>query len=167
MEEDDEDIISYSFQVSNGSIYSVYFDPYQYVKYTDRFRYLLHNGYGFGFTRVYKALSPWTKDPLIGTTIARIIVDFIETNGANTVLLYHCDFSDKKQKGRSMIFDQWHSGSDMTHLIKKRSLEVEKPLQDKKETNYIGYLTSCTNPDIVKVEDEFVIFVEDLIGNKP
>jgi len=162
-EEDDGDVISYSFITSNGSLYYVYFDPYQYIKYTDVYPHLLRFGYAFGFQRSVKGHG-WLSDTKIGSTISKIIFDFIQENGNEVVLLYHCDYADKKQKGRDKIFNEWYENSEIKHAFIKKRVEVNIT-NDKGNENdyYVGYLTSINNHHSINVENEFSMFAEKLV----
>lgn len=165
-EEDNEDIISYSFLTHNGSLYSVYFDPYQYVKYISEYPGLFTQGYGFGFNRVLKSKN-WEKDPLIGVTIAKIVIDFIEERGSGVVLLYHCDYVDNKQNGRNKIFNTWFDLTNVSQSIVDNRVKVDLPQIDGSVLHtFMGYLTSINNINRGKASEEFTAFAERLAVNK-
>ncbi len=168
LEEDDSDVISYSFLTSNRSVYYVYFDPYEYVRYTDNYPHLLESGFAFGFQRIIKGNGPWISDLKIGETISRIVIDFIKEHGADVVLLYHCDYSDKKQRGRDKIFNDWYECSAMKQsFIKKKIAVIIVNKNGGVIDYYMGYLTSKNNSLSQNVEDEFSLFAENLASNKP
>ena len=166
-EKDDEDIISYSFLTSNGSLYFVYFDPYHYVKYVNDYPNLLNPGFGFGFGRAHKASGVWRQDALIGETIAKIVSDFIAEYGNEVVLLYHCEYLDGKQKARNKVFHDWYNDSQIKDAVIKKGLVVNLFDREGIETDYfVGYLTSCHNKNSTQVEEEFSVFAEKLVTNK-
>ena len=166
-EQDDDDVISYSFLTSHGLLYYVYFDPYEYNDHIGRYPHLLNSGYGFGFHRMSKGKG-WINDPKTGETISKIIFDFIEDRGNDVVLLYHCDYSDAKQKGRDKIFNNWYTKSKIKKAIIKKSVKVSQIEENGKETDYfMGYLTTIENPKKEEVEIEFTTFAENLVSGKP
>jgi hypothetical protein len=129
---------------------------------------LLKYGYAFGFFRTYKSGEGWKNDPLIGETISKIIRDFISTHGPEVVLLYHCDYSDRKQKGQDKTFERWYQNSAVNHQFIKKRIEVDIVNNQGIQTEYfIGYLTSCDNPGKLVVEIEFARFAESLTIGKP
>jgi len=166
-EEDDQDLISYYFLTDRGDYYYVYFDPYQYDGYIDSYPNLLGLGFGFGFHRVSKQ-EGWTADPKIGDTISNIVLHFIRERTNEVVLLYHCEYGDKKQRGRDKIFQDWYNNSAIKDTIIKKRLQVSQIERDGKETNiYMGYLTPDKNNKKNEVEQEFTLFAEKLVANKP
>lgn len=166
-EKDDEDVIAYSFVTDNGSLYYVYFDPYQYVGYTNVYPNLLSLGYGFGFHRPFKPDGSWPKDEKIGATISKIISDFIEENGDEVVLLYHCDHEDSKQRGRNLIFNRWYNTTDIQATILKQSIKIDQVTESGDDVEmHMGYLTSRDNPLLHDVKKEFLTFAENLTSYK-
>lgn len=166
-EEDDKDVISYSFLTSHGSLYYVYFDPYQYTEHTEKYPNLLNFGYGFGFHRISRQ-KEWVYDSKIGETISKIVFDFIEEYGNRVVLLYHCDFADKKQKGRDKIFHNWYENSKIKESIIKERIKINQVDNNGKEVDFfLGYLTARKNDKYKEVGNEFSIFAEALASNKP
>jgi len=166
-EEDGDDIIAYSFISSNGAIYAIYFDPYQYLEYVNDYPILLSYGFGLGFYRKAKEGTIYGNDNLISATISQIILDFLESNPPDTVLLYHCDYKDGKQKGRNKIFNNWYTKSPYNNTIIKNSIPIYINNQDGVVSDYyLGYLTNSNNTNIDALETEFLLFAENLILNK-
>lgn len=167
LEEDDDDVICYSFITSCGSIYVVYFDPYQYIEHVENYPNLLSSGFGFGFNRMIRSKTISNIDILIYHTISKIISDFLESCHPNTVLLYHCDYKDGKQKGRNKIFNNWYNKSSLKTSFIKRSIPIYITSENEDVTDYyVGYLTSVNNSNKELIEDEFSLFAENIIANK-
>ncbi len=163
IKEEESDIISYSFLTITNALYYVYFDPYQYALHVEDYPNLLKLGYGFGFERMSKP-SNWVEDPLIFSTISQIVFDFIQDNGNEVVLLYHCDNSDQKQKGRDKIFEDWYRKSELnTEIFKKRISICHRNSEDQEITMFMGYLTSESNQSKSQIEEEFQFFAENLV----
>lgn len=164
-EEDDNDLITYSFRTSKGSLYYVYFNPYEYNTYTQQYPCLFKLGFGFGFFRTFKSANDKLPDPIVGLTISRIVTDFIEEKGNDVVLLYHCDHSDGKQKGRDKIFTDWYneSGSENEIIMNRVQITREDTAGNKTEL-FIGYLTPATNANKLEVEEEFSLFGANIIS---
>lgn len=164
-EEDDNDLITYSFRTAKGSLYYVYFNPYEYNNYTHQYPYLLRLGFGFGFFRTYRATTDRLPDPIVGLTISRIVMDFIEEKGNDVVLLYHCDHTDGKQKGRDKIFVEWHNLSGNKNKITMNRVQITREDTNGKKTElFIGYLTPTRNPNMSEVEEEFSLFGANIIS---
>jgi hypothetical protein len=166
-EVDEEDVITYSFATSNNILYSVYFDPYAYSVHVDKYPDLLNLGFTFGFYRVSSTQEAWVQDPMIGITISKIVFDFIQEYGDDVVLLYHCDYADRKQEGRDKIFHQWYELSEIKHSIIKKRIEIKQVEENGTTTAfYLGYLTSIQNPKRENIQNEFSLFAENLSANK-
>jgi hypothetical protein len=148
----------YAFNTINGRVISVYFSPDQYVEYVADYPTLLSHGYGFGF---YPTAEPMynlnAPDEKIKKTIARIIFDFLNTQGEDVVLLYHCDHADEKQALRNRKFNYWYDSCPDSVKIVKETIELEKFLPNGTSKNYyMGYITPIGNKvkDLVKAEFE-------------
>ncbi len=166
-EVDEDDIVSYSFR-TGASIYYVYFDPYQYASYVEKYPNLLTLGFGFGFNRINtNSLSTSTRDHKIGVTISKIVFDFIQERGDKVVLLYHCDFQDEKQKGRDRIFNEWYESSEIKDNIFKQRLHITVEYEDRTSDLFMGYLTSAKNENKDAVDCEFMTFGQNLASSKP
>lgn len=162
-EEDDNDIVAYSFKTVNGSLYYVYFDPYEYNGYTEVYPNLLNLGFGLGFSRASKSQNDNNSDPRVGVTISKIVSDFIEEKGTEVVLLFHCDHSDGKQKGRDKIFLKWYQVYNSNNSVLMRRMQVNGTDARGNEMQlFLGYLTPVNNPHLIAVGEEFDHFAEQL-----
>jgi hypothetical protein len=158
-EQDEDGSFFYYFGTSQNFVYTVYFKIDEYSQYVRNFPLLLQNGYALGFRKTSLAgnLSNKSYDTKIFPTIFQIINDFFESNGNETVLLYHCDTSDEKQEKRSRLFNKWESYLEDTFL-ERHSIEVRINESD----YYLGFITSTQNADIneLKIEfDDFAFFI--------
>jgi len=154
--EDDGEEIVYNFTTTEAT-YSVYFRPNEYTKYLESYPHLLRAAYGFGFFQFpHTSGSKIRPDAKIQYTIDTIILDFFSTQDNNTVLLYHCDYSDGRQDSRSCKFKKWYSSSSARATIKKHEINIETKDGKGDITNhYIGYLSPYVNSEIDIAHQEF------------
>ena len=163
----DDNSVVYAFVTATGVVYNVYFRPNEYDRYIEHFPNLLDNYFGFGFFKLSKPAKVNIRDEKIYITIARITASFISTQHKDTVLLYHCDHEDGRQKGREKVFSNWYKTSHHSTHLTKRTVELVLPDYNGVETcYYMGYLTAKDNTILDKVEAEFESFVEHLIIDK-
>ncbi|WP_145959412.1 DUF6169 family protein [Flavipsychrobacter stenotrophus] len=159
--------MSFPIHSSQQITHYVYFDPYQYVDHIDNYPALLRLGYGFGFQRM-SIPNTFDADPLVGKTISRIIFDFIEERSNEVVLLYHCEYIDKKQKGRDRIFQEWYDNSPAKELVIKKRIEINQTDSSGNRISFfMGYLVSGKNRNKLKIDEEFSTFADKLIAGKP
>jgi len=168
-EEDEEGNISYGFITDYGLVYVVYFNVNEYTPYVEDFSTLLQDGYAFGFNRIRpNKHQKNSADPKVFSTIHQILLDFFKDKGNNTVLLYHCDDSDNKQRGRNKLFNDWNVNykAQPDQLLVKHSVEVDVPRKDHLRTVYLGYIISNQNPESDKIAQQFEDFAVALIRPK-
>lgn len=166
--EEQDGSIYYVFSTDNNCGYTVYFKMDEYTDYVEEYPLLLQNGYAFGFHR-NKFSSPQknTKDPLVLETIYKIITDFLDQKGLETVLLYHCDANDNKQACRNKLFNDWEKMVAERSGILKHSIEVIIGAgTENQQDNYLGFLTLLDNPLIEDIKSEFEDFSINLIMPK-
>lgn len=171
-DDDDEELSIYNFITSTNKVYAIGFDPTQYVKYLDDFPCLLSHGYGLTIVRLPKTLDrkEVNKDDRVWSTIYAIVLDFIESSGPETVLLYHCDSSDNKQASRGKLFDNIYEKLPEGHDMVKYSLEVDVKAKDGiDQRNHLGFL--CKESFRHKAEailemDKFAAYLIDISESK-
>jgi len=155
--------VFYEFFTDNELSYTIYFNVDEYSQVVDDFPNLLQKGYAFGFRRrQFIDSSKKVLDPKVFSTIHCIILDFLKKYGSETILLYHCDVSDKKQACRNKLFDNWEKKIIIDSILIKHSINVA--LGD--NTYFLGFITLQTNPQIEQVKDEFEEFCVHLIQSK-
>lgn len=162
---DDEDgELSYTFESVNGALYSVTFDVREYNDYTERYPHLFNFGHALSFFRMTRPIQKSKLDERIEHTIGKIISDFFTDNGNEAVLLFHCDFSDKRQKCRDHLFTQWYSNSpEKNNYFRER---VGATVFETNVTHYMGFLTPMNNPNLALVQLEFDACYFNLIQDK-
>ncbi|PWK79957.1 hypothetical protein LX99_00418 [Mucilaginibacter oryzae] len=162
-EQDEDGSLFYWFATGDNFVYSVYFKTDEYSQYTQNFPLLLKTGYAFGFRKTPQTRSLRGKafDPKVFPTIRQIINDFFDSSGNETMLLYHCDTSDKKQEKRSRLFNIWEHKAKVTHL-ERHAVEVFI-----NETHYcLGFITPTKNPDLESIKIEFNDFAYFIVQEK-
>ncbi|AMR31978.1 hypothetical protein A0256_11360 [Mucilaginibacter sp. PAMC 26640] len=166
--EDQDGSFYYIFTTSDKSGYTVYFKMDEYTDYVNDFPLLLQKGFAFGFhKKEFVADSKKSKDPMVFETIYKIALDFLEQQGIETVLLYHCDANDGKQACRNRLFENWAKVSHERKNFIKHSIEIVigDDTAEKKDM-YLGFLTLLENPLIDEVRNEFEEFSIYLITPK-
>ena len=157
----------YHFTSHHNLIYSVYFRISDYDQWLEDYPYLLQNGYAFGFAPLYTLPDKKKQlDESIFLTLCSIIEDFIKLNGADCVLLYHCDHADNRQAYRNKLFDAWYASTPLSTMIEKYSLEFSIEEDNKHTSYYLGYLTPKSNPNLSVLQAEFENFSFKLIVGK-
>ena len=168
VEEWDSQALGYYFITENNSVYVVFFDSGEYEKWLHNYPNLLENGYALVVHREVKGYPLVRKDPKIAVTISKILSDFFKDNH-KAVLLYHCDFADKKQAGRNKLFDDWEASiqEDIGILRKSVSAEISnKDSEGNATIQYLGFITRFDNPLLTIIEEEFSRFVDNVIPYK-
>lgn len=166
--EQEEDIVHYAFITSTESIFSVYFNPPGFSDYLDDLPVLSEKGRLFGFFPVDETVKKQKHDPLIATTVCKIVEDYFETFGKDIVLLYHCDNEDKRQHIRSKLFDLWYDKKQDSLAIFKDTLiaKINKPNGDVK-IEFLGFLAHNENSDALnQIREEFISISALLISRK-
>jgi hypothetical protein len=161
--EEEDGLVSYAFITINSAVYTVYFNIKEYDKHLDKYPHLFNKGVGFGFFLNVKP-NKFGLDPLVSATIEAILHEFIETNGVETVLLFHCDYSDARQACRDKLFTTWYNQSDSRHEFKRDRFEAT--IQETGVMHFMGYLTPILNPNIEKVQLEFDACAFNLMQDK-
>ncbi|AYL96355.1 DUF6169 family protein [Mucilaginibacter celer] len=162
-EQDEDSSIFYYFVTSQNFVYTVYFKVDEYSHYIQNFPLLLQSGYALGFRKTSLAGNESNKlyDAKIFPTIYQVINDFVEFNGSETVLLYHCDTSDKKQRERSRLFDKWESYVKVT-CLERHNVEV----RINESSYYLGFIANSNNSNIEVLKHEFNDFAYFIIREK-
>ncbi len=154
-EEDEENSIFFQFITKDNNAYTVYFKIDDYTQYIDEFPLLLQKGYSFGIRRQkFSTQRKNFSDPLVFSTIYRIVLDFFESNGNETILLYHCDHSDGKEVYRNKLFENWERKISHINALEKHSIEVQVGEKD----FFLGFITLPNNPLIDDIKAEFEAF---------
>ncbi|MBD1394607.1 DUF6169 family protein [Mucilaginibacter glaciei] len=140
----------------------------EYTGYVNNYPLLLQKGYAFGFhKKKFNADSKNKNDELVASTIYKICLDFLQEQGIETVLLYHCDANDGKQACRNKLFNKWSDTIVKANTIVKHSIEVViGDDTDNKKEMYLGFLTLNENPLIEEIKTEFNDFSINLIAPK-
>ncbi len=159
--EEDEDGIFYHFVTRYNFVYTVYFKIDEYTTYIDEFPLLLQKGFAFGFRKTAIENAKNADDLSVFSTLYQIINDFFNSNGHETVLLYHCDQTDGRQLIRSKLFDRWERKIENS-ILERHAVEV--CIQDK--DFYLGFITSSDNPFLGDVINEFESFSYYIIQGK-
>ncbi len=103
-------------------------------------------------------------DERIEHTVGKIISDFFTANGNQSVLLFHCDFTDKRQKCRDQLFTLWYNNSpEKNNYYRER---VGTTVFETEDTHYMGFLTPINNPNLALVQLEFDACYFNLIQDK-
>lgn len=154
----------YTF-LSKDCVYTVVFNPSQYIKYIETFPALLDFGIGLSFFQFrHDETSKKRKDPKVGNTICKILIQYLESQEVDSILLYHCDHTDGKQKGRSKLFSGWHEAFDKDNAIVKHEVcVVEEGKAGEIKEYFIGYLALSNNPRLKDASLEFDKFSATLI----
>lgn len=167
IKEEDNDVEYTFYSEINDIIYNVTFSIDDYSLYLNDFPTLLQNSYSFGFRSKKFSQKNTKKDNLIFPTIYKIINNFMDYAGKQTVLLYHCDVADDKQTYRNKLFNNWGKLVNGTNLYKHSvETEIQKTEQSSKINYYFGFITFLDNPNIDKVKQEFESFTFYIIQPK-
>lgn len=165
-EEHSDGNYTYSFITDSNILYSIEFDLSVYDEYLEQFPLLLNNGYAFSIFSHETAIGTKRKyDEGVRNTIFMIVNKQYTYCGDDTILLFHCDHADNKQRHRSIVFNTWYREADQANEYIKESLEIEVN-QDPVQKHYLGYITKRTNSQIVQLEEEFDRFSYFMIGAK-
>jgi hypothetical protein len=152
--EDSEKLYTF-YSPRNKRIYAVSFDTYLYQDFLEDFPCLLSKGCSLGFYNI-PTEKPFRQkhDPLASSTIQCIIQDYLQSQGNECVLLYHCDTQDNRQYCRHLLFDRWYRAGAFSSFIKEAA-EATIPVGDEKKKYYIGYITARDNPNLENIKLEF------------
>jgi len=132
--------------------YTVYFNEYVYKDLVENCEFLSLGSYSFGF--FHSDLNPDLKkkgDPIIGETISLIVQDFFNTEGENSIILFHCDGIDSMGLHRHKTFSRWYKNSTINTTITMYQIEVEVG----GESHYLGFLCHNNNTHIPEIKQEF------------
>ena len=159
----DDDGVFYQFITKHSIGYTVYFRLYEYSKYVNNFPLLLQKGYSFGLRKQkFDDSKRNINDIKVFSTIYNIVADFFSDYGKDVILLYHCDFSDKRQAHRNKLFDLWEKNVLSENTISKYSVEVQIGHDD----FYLGFISLNDNPLIEEIKSEFAEFSYFIIQPK-
>ena len=136
----------------------------EYDHHLDNYPHLFLNGFGFGFFKMSNPINPQKEDKLIFATIGQIIFDFMSQQGADVVLLYHCDFKDGRQAVRDRLFQSMLETSTYRDYFKKDRFEAN--IKETNVTHYMGYITPVENPNLSTVQLEFDACAFNLMQEK-
>ena len=162
-EQDTDDSYIYTFVTDSNSIYIVNFDVSGYKEYLEEHPLLLEHGYTLGIFRNSKS----NADPRVRSTVFKIIIDHFAIRGKESVILYHCDIYDGKQRIRNALFDKWHKECESAKHFVKETLEVEIFDKDGCPVSfYIGFVTANNNPNLEKLRAEFEMFSVTMVAGE-
>ncbi len=100
----------------------------------------------------------------VSLTIIKIIQDHFDLLGNDSVLLYHCDNSDNRQRTRDLLFNSWYNKYNLSGSFIKEALEVELVDENKKiRPYYIGFITPINNSKLSILKDEFEDFATRIV----
>ena len=167
IKEEDNDVEYTFYSALNDIIYNVTFSIDDYSSYWDNFSTLLQNGYSFGFRSKKFSSRKRVQDDLVFATIYKIMSDFMENVGKETVLLYHCDTSDNRQSYRNKLFNNWEKLVTDTQFYKHSiEAEIQKPGHSTTANYYFGFITFLDNPQLDTLKQEFESFSYYIIEPK-
>ncbi len=156
----------YTFITHNDLCYSVEFDLSQYDQHLDNFPILLQQGYALNiFCASFTQEQKRKYDEGVRNTISMIIWTHFNNCGKDSILLFHCDHSDNKQRARHIVFNSWFNEGEFLTKYRKESLEFLIN-QDPPIKHYIGYLTMRENKFRDRLEEELERFSYFMIGAK-
>ena len=162
VEKDDQDKIIYTFDTAQREVYAVTFDPFQYVDKIEAYPYLLNEGVGIA---IYKMSEDKHKEDVrVGETILALTGDYIKKITESSIILYHCDYADGKQKHRSIKFRRWFRKSDFYHTYDLMMLDVFD--SNTATDHYLGCIIKVDNPNRNQIIMEFINFGNDLNKGK-
>jgi hypothetical protein len=106
-------------------------------------------------------------DILIKKTVTKIILDFFDSLGDKTVLIFHYESDDNKQHKRSKCFGRWYndSGHVENFIVNESTIETYNG-ENLIAVDFIGLILTSNNQSKNEVLDEFHRAKENLIGNK-
>ncbi len=162
--EEDGIVVSY-FQTKTGTAYRVYFYPAK--DYFETLAYdslIYNNGYYFGFTKVEPNESK--KEPFdakVMNTINNIINEFYDSEGVDSILIFHCsdDWGGDKKLKRANRFNLWFENAIGPYTFIKHNEEIivheffgndGLVLTDKE---YLSLIFESTNQNQSIILDEF------------
>ena len=116
-------VIAANFTTKTGTKYRVYFYPAKdYFDQISEGTNLSSCGYYFGFTKVAPnegKCEPF--DARVMYTIVNVINEFFESQGKESILIFHCSDeggNDKKYK-RAKMFDDWFERANTSSCFRK------------------------------------------------
>jgi hypothetical protein len=172
----DSEVIASVFTTKTGTEYRVYFYPLiEYFDYINESHLITNGGYFFGFTKVAPnedLKEPF--DPLIMNTIKNVILEFYESQGVESTLVFHCsdDWGADKKIKRANRFQKWFEGAGMDHLFRKENEEivVNQYSEDgdslTKDTEYLSLIIHRENQNIDAIIEEFRDLKDVIIAGK-
>lgn len=153
--------IVYTFSTEKFG-YTAYFNNSAYADLVAEYEYLSEKSYSFGFFN--KDLAPEIKnarDENVSYTIIKIVEEFFDSEGLDSIILFHCDVADKRQYSRHKTFATWYKNSHVTENIIMHSLEVD--VLDTK--HYLGFICHTTNEHLPQLMQEFETVAQKLTPN--
>lgn len=147
---------SYIFETDFSIVYDVKFKPSSYL-FDGIDTHIANQVYESIIGIVYKPTT--AKAPLdkrIGSTIAHIFNDFFSKN-SNSISIYICDSSDKKQEVRMKKFNQWFYEFHDSTFIK-----IDEKLIDTEKNSFpIAMILKINNPNRMAIIDAFIKITEN------
>jgi hypothetical protein len=144
--EEKDGTLRYFFNTVNELRYFVWCVPSDELEYGNSPN-LKEKGYFIGFDCTG---IPSTKDPLVGKTICRILLQLFTDLGNDCMLVFNADDSDEKHVLRHRLFRIWHNEFGIDNSILE-SLIIEQG--DK--THYLGCIINKSNSKLEESVEEF------------
>lgn len=169
LSEESSGAIAYLFQTKTDTRYRVFFYPVaDYNQYFENCPYTLQHGYIFGIAKGdphEDKKEPFDK--CIKNTVEKVVIDFFESYGNTSFLIYNYESYDEKQRKRSLCFDRWYNSSDYSSKLEKVETVIESPNKDGEiSIDYIGLIIMKDNVYIEQAMAEFHTAKELLVSSK-
>lgn len=139
--------------------YTIYFNDSVYKDLLEGCKLLSQGSYSFGFFNTDIAPDERKKgDPRIGVTMSKIIEDFFQADGKNSIVLFHCDGTDSMGLHRHKTFSRWYRDSEIKEVVTMYQIEIEV----ENETHYLGFICHNENTNIEEIKMEFDSVAQNL-----
>ena len=113
-------------------------------------------------------------DARVMYTIVNVINEFFESQGKESILIFHCSDeggNDKKYK-RAKMFDDWFERANTSSCFRKYNEEIvvneclEEDGSVVTDKEYMSLIIQCDNDSIDKALEEFQMIKDNIISGK-
>ncbi len=160
----EEGITAANFLTNSGTKYRVYFYPAKdYFDYIEEGSIIYLYGFYFGFTKIFPNEDKKEKfDPRVRNTIVNIIIEFYESQGSNSILIFQCsdDWGKDKKFKRSKRFNEWFLSSEYASKFHKKDeiIIVHNYLEDgtiETDKEYLSLISEIDHEFLDEALEEF------------